>query len=158
MSVDTDSGSRNSHGWCSPAARHSHLYWLQHYISITYHVIVSHWHNCLSCVTIVRQQTLMSSFIDHTLLQFAFSSVENLSIQSKSQTILHIWPWPWKSVLKVTSQYGHVQYKSNMVTTQLYGLWNWTSIFSNWMSYRKIVDFPLSFLYKSFEFSTYNVI
>jgi len=39
----------------------------------------------------------MSSFIDHTLLQFAFSSVESLSIvQSKGQTILHIWPWAGK--------------------------------------------------------------
>ena len=89
----------------------------------------------------------MSSFIDHTLLQFASSSVESLSIvQSKSRTILHI--WSWQSVLKVTSQYGHFQYKSNMIQSCLFSVTNETTNIVTC----KIYSTPMNF-YKTKFFS-----
>jgi len=78
----------------------------------------------------------MSNFVDHTLLQYAFSSVESLSIvQSKGQTIPYIWPWPWKTVFKVTSQYGHFQSKSNMIHFCKFSVTDETKSIVTWKIY-----------------------
>ena len=75
-------------------------------------------------------------FIDHALLQFAFSSVESLCIlQRKGQTILHIWPWPWKTVSNITSQYGHFQSKSNMIQSCLFLVTDEIKSMVNWKIY-----------------------
>ena len=75
-------------------------------------------------------------FIDHTLLKFAFLCVESLSIvKSKGQTILHNWPWPWKSVFKVTSHYDRFQYKANMIQSCLFSVTNETQSTVTWKIY-----------------------
>ena len=97
------------------------------------------------CIEILAEnrQFLPNSFThwicpvsDYTLLQFAFSSVESRSIvQSKGQTILHIWPWPWKSVFKVTSQYGRFQSISDMILSCLFSVTDDTKIMVTWNTY-----------------------
>jgi len=58
----------------------------------------------------------MSSFIDHTLLQFTFSSVESISIVRSNEVKVRLFctfDLDLESLysIKVTSQYGHFQYK-----------------------------------------------
>ena len=129
------------------------------------------WHRCVLASLHLKRIQLLQQI--HWCKSFTMLFVSSVMENKQDWIIFDLyWKWSYWLVTLKTDFQGQNQMcrivwpllwtmerLSTLEKANFNNVWSMKlDIFSEWMSYREISNFPLSFLYKSFKFSTYNVI